>query len=93
MFFIWNFYLLAQLNRIVIYFRLRKKQKYRWFVYEKMACKLSDEVTEVVNKELDEWLNCNDDGNLVLLEVSSIIGLHKFDTTLHWKAIQAYFLS
>jgi len=46
-----------------------------------MACKLSDEVTEVVNKELDEWLNCNDDGNLVLLEVSSIIGLHKFDTT------------
>lgn len=39
-----------------------------------MACKLLDDVTEVVNREIEEWLLCNNEGNIVLLEVSFFTG-------------------
>lgn len=39
-----------------------------------MACKLLDDVTEVVNREIEEWLLCNNEGNIVLLEVSYFTG-------------------
>ena len=36
-----------------------------------MACSMSEEVSETVNREVEEWLIENNDGSLILLDVNN----------------------